>query len=114
MLTMQKSIDRLNWNTEHHFLHIKAAHPFIRQWAVQFELGYSDARLIQYYLETQGNMELWQAFTDAYEAVYNYEYAFVAGGIEGYQEQFGTDTSDYEKAHDELLSVLKRVSDATK
>ncbi len=39
MLKIEDSIDRLAWNTEHHFLH-QAQHEFMRAWAIQFELGY--------------------------------------------------------------------------
>ncbi|MDR0899842.1 MAG: hypothetical protein LBM27_05750 [Lactobacillaceae bacterium] len=106
--TVAKSVERLQWNTEHHFLHIKAQHDFIRQWAVQFELGYSDARLIQAYLETE-KPELWDEFTNAYEDVYQYEYAFVAGGLEGFNSQFGDKIDDYDKAHTAFLNVLTKI-----
>ena len=108
--TVLKAVERVTWNTEHHFLHIKNQHEFKRQLAVQFEMGYSDARFIQFFLETQeSDDDIWQTFTDAFEKVTAFEYAFIAGGLEGFNEQFGDQMAAYDEAHQDLLSILEQV-----
>lgn len=68
MLDVIKSLDRLTWNTQHHFTHIEAQHDFIRAWAIQFELGYTDVRVVQMALQLDGkHHDLLQKFTAAYE-----------------------------------------------
>lgn len=49
MLDVIKSLDRLTWNTQHHFAHIEAQHDFIRAWAIQFELGYTMCELSKWH-----------------------------------------------------------------
>lgn len=39
MLDVKKSLDRLTWNTQHHYAHIEAQHDFIRAW--QFSLKWA-------------------------------------------------------------------------
>lgn len=112
MLDVKKSIENLNWTVEHHFLHIQNQHEFMRAWAVQFELAYTDFRVIEMALQLSGdeNHELLRQFATAYEAVYNYEYAFAAGGLDGFNKQFGDQINDYEKAKDNLLSLLQEIT----
>lgn len=82
MLDVKKSLDRLTWNTQHHFAHIEAQHDFMRAWAIQFELAYTDFRVVEMALQLDGSHhDLLAAFAAAYEKVYDYEYAFVAGGL---------------------------------
>lgn len=110
MLDVRGSIANLKWNTEHHYLHIKNQHDFIRIWAIQFELGYSDFRTIQMALQLANRSEMLKDFTRAYDAVYRYEYAFVQGGLEGFNQQFGTEIDAYDKAHQSFLAVLDELS----
>ncbi|OJG62992.1 hypothetical protein RV07_GL001132 [Enterococcus malodoratus] len=106
MLDVLGAIKNLTWTTEHHFLHIKNQHEFIRIWAIQFELAYTDFRVIQMALQLDSQTELLQRFTKAYDAVYQYEYAFVKGGLEEFNQQFGDQLDSYDEAHQTLLTVL--------
>ena len=73
-------------------------------------MGYSDARFIQFFLETQeSDDDIWQTFTDAFEKVTAFEYVFIAGGLEGFNEQFGDQMAAHDEAHQELLSILEQV-----
>ncbi|GEP23885.1 hypothetical protein [Lentilactobacillus diolivorans] len=110
MLDIVKALDRLTWNTQHHFAHIEAQHDFIRAWAIQFEMGYTDFRVVQMALQLDGNHhDLLAKFTAAYDDVYNYEYAFVAGGLEGVNEKYGDKIEDYRAASDKLLGLIDQV-----
>lgn len=111
MLKIEDSIDRLAWNTEHHFLHIQAQHEFMRAWAIQFELGYTDLRVIQMALQLSepAQSKLLAQLTAAYQQVYQYEYAFVAGGLDGFNQQFGNQIADYEQAAKQLLNILDQI-----
>ncbi|MCH5463176.1 hypothetical protein HC026_11585 [Lactobacillus sp. LC28-10] len=115
MLKIEDSIARLAWNTEHHFLHIQAQHDFMRAWAIQFELGYTDLRVIQIALQlaTPAQPELLSELNEAYQQVYQYEYAFVAGGLDGFNQQFGDQIGDYERAEKRLLTVLNQIKALT-
>lgn len=106
MLDVRGSIKNLQWNTEHHFLHLKAQHEYIPIWGVQFELGYSDFRTIQLALQLATKKDLLQRFTEAYDEVYQYEYAFVKGGLTGFNQEFGEKIPAYQAAHEKLLAVL--------
>ncbi|OJG42555.1 hypothetical protein RV02_GL003561 [Enterococcus gilvus] len=106
MLDVLGAIKNLQWTAEHHFLHIKNQHDFIRIWAIQFELAYTDFRVIQLALQLDAQTELLQQFTKAYDAVYRYEYAFAKGGLEGFNQEFGDQMGTYEEAHDNFLTVL--------
>lgn len=109
MLAIAASVTNLQWTTEHHFRHIQNQHEFMRRWAVQFELAYTDFKTIQIALQLAEKTELYERFTKAYQAVYPYEAAFAMDGLEGFNEKFGTQLDDYEQAHDELLAVLKEL-----
>lgn len=112
MLDVKKSLDRLTWNTQHHFAHIEAQHDFMRAWAIQFELAYTDFRVIQMALQLSGDEhhELLAKFSAAYEKVFNYEYAFVAGGLEGFNEKYGQELDQYEQAEKETLALIDEIS----
>jgi hypothetical protein len=51
MLDVIGAVKNLQWTTEHHYLHIRNQHDFMRAWAVQFELAYTDFRIIQMALQ---------------------------------------------------------------
>ncbi|MBS5819656.1 MAG: hypothetical protein KIC85_00635 [Enterococcus gilvus] len=110
MLDVLGAIKNLQWTTEHHFLHIKNQHDFIRIWAIQFELAYTDARVVQLALQLDSQMDLLQRFTKAYDAVYHYEYAFAKGGLEGFNQEFGDQIDQYEEAHTTFLAVLDELA----
>lgn len=110
MLDIRGSINNLKWNTEHHFLHIQAQHDFIRRWAIQFELGYSDFRTIQMALQIDQNMDLLKEFTKAYNAVFQYESVFAEDGLEAFNQKFGDQMEQYNKAHQTLLKILDQLS----
>ncbi|MBT9671627.1 hypothetical protein GPK34_06245 [Secundilactobacillus kimchicus] len=111
MLDVKGSIDNLSTTVTRHFAHIKNQHEFIRAWAVQFELAYTDFRVIEMALQLSGDAQhpLLAEFAAAYDAVYKYEYAFAGGGLEGFNQQFGNQIDDYEKAKDHLLEVIEKV-----
>ena len=96
MLDVKDSVNRLAWTTEHHFLHIQARHDFMRAWAVQFEMAYTDFRVIQMALQLGGEQyhDLLKRFAAAYEAVYAYEYAF----------------ADYHTAEQTLLKIIDEIT----
>ncbi len=48
-------------------------------------------------------------FLVAYKKVYQYEYAFAAGGLDGFNQQFGDQIEEYEAAQDDLIDVLERI-----
>lgn len=106
MLDVIGAVKNLQWTTEHHYLHIKNQHDFMRAWAVQFELAYTDFRIIQMALQLDGQMDLLQRFTKAYDAVYQYEYVFVKGGLAEFNQEFGDQIDDYEAAQQNLLAIL--------
>lgn len=106
MLDVLGAINNLRWTTAHHFLHIKNQHEFIRIWAIQFELAYTDFRVVQMALQLDKQTALLQCFTKAYDAVYQYEYEFVKGGLEGFNQQFGNQIETYDDAQQRLLAIL--------
>lgn len=106
MLDVLGAINNLAWTTEHHFLHIKNQHDFLRIWAIQFELAYTDFRVIQMALQLDTQTDLLQRFTKAYDAVYQYEYAFVKDGLPGFNQAFGNQIDQYEVAQQKLLAIL--------
>lgn len=106
MLDVLGAVNNLAWTTEHHFLHIKNQHDFLRIWAIQFELAYTDFRVIQMALQLDAQTDLLQRFTKAYDAVYQYEYAFVKDGLTGFNQAFGDQIDQYELAQQKLLAIL--------
>ncbi|KRM55750.1 hypothetical protein C5L31_001093 [Secundilactobacillus malefermentans] len=112
MMDVKKSLENLAWTTDHHFQHIQNQHEFIRAVAIQFELGYTDFRVIEMALQLSDgeNHELLKQFATAYENVYQYEYAFVADGLSGFNEKFGHQMPAYKEAKESLLSVIQLIS----
>lgn len=109
MLDVKDSLDRLEWTAEHHFLHIQNHHEFMRAWAIQFELAYTDFRTIQLALQLDGRYQgLLANFTIEYDKVYKYEYEFAAGGLDGFYEKFpdASDISKYQKAQENLRELI--------
>ncbi|WP_462400645.1 hypothetical protein [Lacticaseibacillus pantheris] len=111
MMDVTDSIKRLRWTVEHHFLHIQAQHDFMRAWAIQFELAYTDFRVIQMALQLSGEEQhpLLGEFAKAYDDVYQYEYAFVAGGLAGFNDKFGDHMDEYQQAESKMLELIDRV-----
>ena len=109
MLDVTGAIKNLTWTTEHHFLHIKNQHDFIRIWAIQFELAYTDFRVIQLALQLDSQIEFLHRFTKAYDTVYQYEYAFAKGGLDGFNQQFGNQINSYDEAQQNLLAILDKL-----
>ncbi len=110
MLDVKDSIRRLAHTVEHHYAHIAAGHAFERQWAIQFELAYTDFRMIQLALQLDGHhSDLLLRFTSAYDDVYVYEYAFAAGGLEGFEEKFAGRVESYKSDVDMLLATIAEI-----
>ncbi|MCI1902500.1 MAG: hypothetical protein LKJ03_00295 [Enterococcaceae bacterium] len=109
MLDVIGSIKNLNDTAARHFLHIKNQHDFIRIWAIQFEIAYTDFRVIQMALQLAGKMELLKKFTKRYQAVYEFEYAFAKGGLTGFNQEFGTKIAEYGAAQQKLADVLDEI-----
>lgn len=83
MLDIQGSLKNLAWTIEHHFLHIKNQHEFMRAWAVQFELAYTDFRVTQM--------------------------AFASNGLAGFNEKFGDQLPQYEQAQQTLRKTIDQI-----
>ncbi|WP_125980497.1 hypothetical protein [Loigolactobacillus iwatensis] len=110
MLDVIDSINRLSWTVEHHYTHIEAQHPFMRAFAVQFELAYTDFRVIQMALQLVGDQHsLLVAFTAVYDQVYKFDYEFAANGPEAFKEKYAGQLSVYQTAKDELLGRLEQI-----
>ncbi|MCI2172337.1 hypothetical protein [Schleiferilactobacillus perolens] len=112
MLDVKNSIDRLSWTVDHHFLHIKNQHDFMRAWAVQFELAYTDFRVIQMALQLSGeeNHPLLARFAANYEAIFQYEYEFAGNGLEGFNAKFGpSEIPKYEALVKEFDGIIKEI-----
>lgn len=109
MLDVLGSLKNLRWTVDHHFMHIKNQHDFMRAWAVQFELAYTDFRVTQMALQLAGQTDLLKQFTSQYNEVYQYEMAFAGGGLEGFNEKFGSQIPAYEAAHDALLGTIDEI-----
>lgn len=112
MLDIKKSYENLANTVEHHYQHIKNQHEFMRSVAIQFELAYTDFRVIEMALQLDGeqNHDLLRHFASAYEMVFQYENAFVSGGLEGFNTKFGNQLHDYELAKNHLLSVMTKIA----
>ncbi|TLQ05815.1 hypothetical protein FEZ51_01135 [Pediococcus stilesii] len=112
MLDVKDSLDRLEWTAEHHFLHIQNHHEFMRAWAIQFELAYTDFRTIQMALQIDGSYhELLANFTAQYDKVYAYEYEFAAGGLDGFYAKYheASDLESYQKAQESLREYISDI-----
>lgn len=112
MLDVKGSINNLTDTVEKHFQSIKSQQPFERIWAVQFELAYTDFRVIQMALQMAGDNHhaLLVQFTSDYHAVYNYEVAYASGGLAGFNQQFGNQIEQYQAAKDQLIATIKKIS----
>ncbi|GKT04165.1 hypothetical protein [Furfurilactobacillus entadae] len=111
MLDVIDSIHRLQWTVDHHYAHIEAQHDFMRAWAVQFELAYTDFRVIQMALQLSGEKQhpLLKQFAAQYEEIYKYEYVFAGKGLDAFNDQFGRDLSAYKEAvgaFDETIQAI--------
>lgn len=114
MLDVIDSINRLSWTIEHHHAHILNKHVFMRAWAIQFELAYTDFRTIQIALQLSGaeNHSLLKEFTSNYEEVYKYEYEFATNGLDGFNLKFNdSDLPKYTEAKNEILSNLDKIKE---
>lgn len=111
MLDVKNSIDRLSWTVNHHFLHIKAQHEFMRAWAVQFELAYTDFRVMQMALQLDGeqNHPLLARFAASYETIYNYEYEFAANGLDGFNAKYKDDIDKYGEEVDNFNQIIEEI-----
>ncbi|KRM10288.1 hypothetical protein FD16_GL001219 [Paucilactobacillus suebicus DSM 5007 = KCTC 3549] len=76
---------------------------------MQFELAYSDFRVIQLALQLDGQKDLLSKFTSQYNDIYKYEMAFVRGGMAEFDNQFEGQIDDYQKAEQSLLETLKEI-----
>ena len=117
MLDVKKSIERLQWTVDHHFLHIQAQHPFMRAWAVQFELAYTDFRVIQMALQLSGdeNHALLAEFAKVYEGIFNYEYEFAGNGLDSFNQKYGDEIEQYlqlVKQFDGIIDKIKAIPGA--
>ncbi|ERL65026.1 hypothetical protein [Schleiferilactobacillus shenzhenensis] len=111
MLDVKNSIERLQWTVDHHFLHIQAQHPFMRAWAVQFELAYTDFRVIQMALQLSGpeNHALLARLAKNYEAIFAYEYEFAGNGLDGFNAKFGDQIDQYHALVTEFDGIIDEV-----
>ncbi|MFZ2353055.1 hypothetical protein [Paucilactobacillus nenjiangensis] len=109
MLDVTGSISNLQWTTEHHFLHIQARHEFMRAIAVQFELAYSDFRAIQMALQLDNQTDLLEKVTAQYNEVFQYEMAFVRGGLDEFDNQFKGKIDQYQTSQASLLATLNDI-----
>ncbi|MYV06121.1 MULTISPECIES: hypothetical protein [Furfurilactobacillus] len=111
MVDVQDSVNRLMATANDHFTYIQAGHDFIRAWAIQFELAYTDYRTIDLALQFDGtdSNKLRKDFVSAYQAVYRFEYPFAVGGLEQFDEQCENQMPDYEVAVNQLDEVLEKV-----
>lgn len=112
MLDVKGSINNLTDTIEKHFQSIKSQQPFERIWAVQFELAYTDFRVIQMALQMSGDNyhDLLVQFTTNYHTVFNYELAYASGGLAGFNQQFGKQIDQYQTAKDQLKLTIKKIS----
>lgn len=110
MLDVSDSLDQLAWTTEHHYRHIAAQHDFMRAWAVQFELAYTDFRTIQLALQlAQDQHDLLVRFTGVYDTVYQYEYEFAANGLAAFNAKYGDQLEPYRLAAEHLSQIIGEI-----
>lgn len=112
MLDVKNSIDNLEWTTTHHLAHIQNQHPFMRRWAVQFELAYTDFRVIQLALQLDSQYpELLADFSKTYEDIHNFEFAFAGDGLDGFNQQFGDQINVYASQVDHFEDLIDQLRD---
>ncbi|WP_125704913.1 hypothetical protein [Lacticaseibacillus daqingensis] len=106
------ALANLQWTVDHHFLHIQNHSPFARAIAVQFELAYTDMRIVELALQLRDPVpvDLLSAFRTTYAAIRNYEWPFIAGGPEEYYAQHGADFSDYQQQVTEFDALIAQIS----
>ncbi|WP_461225954.1 hypothetical protein [Lacticaseibacillus suihuaensis] len=109
-LEIASSLQNLQWTVDHHLRHIQANHPFARPIAVQYELAYTDYRVVQIALQLGGQPALNAALTAAYQAVQAYEWPFIAGGPAEFAAQHGEDATGYREAVDTFDAVCGQVA----
>lgn len=111
MIDVENSIKNLAWTVEHHYQHILNQHEFMRRIAVQFELSYTDFRVIQLALQLSGekNHQLLADFSSAYEQVYKYESVFSMDGLEAFNEEYGNEIDEYRIQKDNVLRYLEEI-----
>ena len=112
MLDVKDSLANLTWTTTHHLAHIQNRHPFMRRWAVQFDLAYTDFRVIQIALQLEGHHhDLLADFAQTYEAIHRYEFAFAGEGLEGFDQQYGDQLPDYAAQVDHFEDLVAQIRD---
>lgn len=111
MLKIENSIANLRWTTDHHYQHIQNQHPFMRAWAIQFELAYTDFRVIQLALQLDGQAVLLADFAKTYEQIHAFEYEFAANGLEGFNAKFADQMANYATEVEHLGRLLDQISD---
>ncbi|HAT55552.1 MAG TPA: hypothetical protein DCW31_10025 [Lactobacillus sp.] len=111
MIDIQDSAQQLQKTVNDHFEYIQAGHDFARAFAIQFELTYTDFRMIELglQLDGKGQATLLNSFKTAYQAVYRFEAPFAFGGLEEFDKQCRDMMVDYELAVKQLNKVLQQV-----
>ncbi|WP_262316671.1 hypothetical protein [Lacticaseibacillus parakribbianus] len=109
-LEITSSLQNLQRTVNHHFRHIQAAHPFARPIAVQYELAYTDYRVVQLALQLGEQPALNAELTAAYEAVQAFEWPFIAGGPAEFAAQHGEAPAGYAQAVATFDAVCARVA----
>ncbi|WP_283678595.1 hypothetical protein [Lentilactobacillus sp. Marseille-Q4993] len=111
MLDVKDSIEKLSWDVNHHYLHVKNQHEFMRRIAIQFELAYTDFRVIQMALQLSGdeNHQLLADFTSAYDDVFKFESEFAENGLDGFNDKYGDQIDEYGQAVDKLNQEIDKI-----
>ncbi|GEL15186.1 hypothetical protein [Pediococcus cellicola] len=109
MLDVWGSLKNVQQTVQAHLAWIKARKSFERVFAVDFEMAYSDFRVVQMALQLAGEMALLKRYTTAYSAIYNYEHAYVQGGLEEFNRQYGEKLADYEQTVVTLEQIIKEI-----
>lgn len=111
MLDVKGSIQNLQTTVQNHYNYIKDQKQFTRAFPIEFELAYTDFRAIQMSLQLGGeqNHPLLAQFAATYEDVYKYEYAYATTNLEGFNQQFGNNMSDYESSVNTLETQLQQI-----
>lgn len=112
MLDILGSWKNLATTTQQHLATIQAQREFDPLFVVQFQLAYSDFRTVQLALQLADELALLKRYTQAYNAVYEFELAYVAGGLANFNAQFGSQIAKYQtavKAFQEVLNEIKQL-----